>query len=294
MTRKFRRIILWLFVALFIFSSAIIVFLAQGYRIDFRSLSVAKTGGIYIVTSVPDAKIYINDKYAETTSGLIKYGRLIENLLPRNYDVFIYREGFYPWNKTVAVKAGEVVEIKKIILFPIDLKTEKVVQADAKLLVKKFPKLATSTDGFRVRKTVLERLDAEQNKWLPIASNVNYLALSPDGGNMLFATASSGAPSTAVADGDEVKNYSVADKKSETVFSAGETIHYISWLNNSSYFITVSGSDLVITELDALGSKRNSIKLLFNIAFPLNYDADSDTLYFSRDNALYKTRLYTQ
>lgn len=280
MTRGVRRIILWLFVTLFVFSSVLMVFLAQGYKIDFRSFSVTKTGGIYIITSVPDAKIYINDKYAETTGGLIKYSRLVENLLPKNYDIFIYKEGFYPWNKTIVVKAGEVVGIKNVVLFPIDLKTEKVAQADAKSLIKQFPKPATSTGDFRVKKTVLEQFDKVSNKWLPIANNVNYLALSPDGRNVLFAG------------GNEVKVYSFADKKLETVLSAQEKIRYISWLANSYYFITVADSDLIITELDNLGSKRNSIKLLFNIAPPLNYDTDNDILYFSRDNALYKTRLY--
>jgi len=158
MTRKIRRIILWFFVALFFVSSAIIVFLAQGLRFDFRSFNITRTGGIYIVTSVPDAKIYINDAYAQATGGLIKYGRLVENLLPRNYDVFVYKEGFYPWNKTIAVKAGKVVEIKNVVLFPIDLKIEKVAQADVKSLIKQFPKPATSTDGFRIRKTVLEKV----------------------------------------------------------------------------------------------------------------------------------------
>ncbi len=282
MTRKIRRIILWFFVALFFVSSAIIVFLAQGLRFDFRSFNITRTGGIYIVTSVPDAKIYINDAYTQATGGLIKYGRLVENLLPRNYDVFVYKEGFYPWNKTIAVKAGEVVEIKNVVLFPIDLKTEKVAQADMGPLIKEFPKPATSTDGFRIRKSVLEQFNKAKNEWLPVASDVSYMALSPNGSNMLFAGE------------NEVKVYSIADKKSETVLSAGETIRYISWLTDSSYFITVAGSDLIITELDALSSKRNSIKLLFNIAFPLNYDADDDILYFSRDNTLYKTRLYTQ
>ena len=189
MTRKIRRIILWFFVALFFVSSAIIVFLAQGLRFDFRSFNITRTGGIYIVTSVPDAKIYINDAYAQATGGLIKYGRLVENLLPRNYDVFVYKEGFYPWNKTIAVKAGEVVEIKNVVLFPIDLKIEKVAQADVKSLIKQFPKPATSTDGFRIKKAVLELLDANNDKWLPVANNVKYMALSPNGGNMLFATA---------------------------------------------------------------------------------------------------------
>lgn len=282
MTRKIRRIILWFFIALSLASSAVIVFLAQGYRVDFRTLRVTKTGGIYIVTSVSAAKIYIDDKYAQTTGGLIKYGTLVENLLPRNYDVFIYKEGFYPWNKTIAVKAGGVVEVKNVVLFPIDLKTEKIAQADAKAIIKQFPKPATSTDSFRLRKTVFERFDESKNKWLPIADNVSYMAFSPDGSNALFVG------------GDEVKNYSAAEKKSETVLSAQENIRYISWLANSSYFIAVVDSDLIITELDALGSKRNSIKLLFNIAFPLNYNADDDILYYSRDNTLYKTHLYAQ
>jgi hypothetical protein len=42
---------------------------------------------------------------------------LIENLLPRNYDVKIAKNGFYPWKKTLEIKEKQVTEIKNIVLF---------------------------------------------------------------------------------------------------------------------------------------------------------------------------------
>src|SRR3989344_5961884 len=131
MTRRIRRVIFLMFVVFFVAISVGVVFFAQGYRFDFDSLKIVKTGGIFIDTSVDAAKIYINDKYVGTTGGILKYTSLISGLTPKNYNVFIYKENFYPWNKVVEIKNGMVVEFKNIILFPLEFERIKVVEVPA-------------------------------------------------------------------------------------------------------------------------------------------------------------------
>src|SRR3989344_2490670 len=128
MTRLFRHFIFLIFVAFFVITSAMVILFAQGYRVDFASLKIVKTGGIFIKTSADEAKIYINDKYVGSTGGILNYSNLISGLKPKNYSIFIYKENYYPWNKSVEIKNGMVVELSNIILFPLELKRVKVAE----------------------------------------------------------------------------------------------------------------------------------------------------------------------
>ncbi len=133
MTRKFRRFIFLIFIVFFVVSSIIAILFAQGYRFDFNSLKIVKTGGIFIKTSTDSAKIYIDDKYIESTSGILSHSALISSLAPKNYNVFVYKENYYPWNKTVEVKNGMVAELNSIILFPLELKKIKIAELPSRL-----------------------------------------------------------------------------------------------------------------------------------------------------------------
>src|SRR3989344_9692937 len=128
MTIGFRRFIFWIFVILFIAASVIIILFAQGWRFDFNSFKIVKTGGIFIKTTVPDAKIYVSDEYIGSTAGILNYTKLVGDLAPKNYNLFIYKEGYYPWNKMVEVKNGLVTELFSVTLFPLDIKKVKIAQ----------------------------------------------------------------------------------------------------------------------------------------------------------------------
>ena len=128
MTRQIRRFIFLIFVVFFIAISIGVVLFAQGYRVDFDSLKIVKTGGIFIDTSIDGAKIYINDEYVGTTSGILKYNALVSGLTPKNYNIFIYKENYYPWNKVMEIKDGMAVELKNIILFPLEFKRVKIIE----------------------------------------------------------------------------------------------------------------------------------------------------------------------
>ncbi len=282
MTRRIRRFIFLIFVAFFVAISAGVVLFAQGYRIDFDSLKIVKTGGIFIDTSIDGAKIYINDKYVGTTDGLLKYTALMSGLTPKNYNIFIYKENYYPWNKVVEIKNGMVVELKNIILFPLEFKRTKVVEVplqafseftvhDNKLEIKntktKTVKIYNLTDG---------KLLATEK--LILATSTNEI-ISPDKNKKLFF----------------LNNELRVDKDLITTFES--PVDFFDWFDDSEHLLWLNNNELTIAELDNRGGKRNSVKYYLNIDSPVFWDRNNFNFYFfdktSKTDILYKINLKT-
>jgi len=66
------------------------------------------------------ADIYINGNLNEQTDFFFG-SSLVENLLPRKYDVEIKKSGYQPWSKKLEVKEKEVTEARNILLLPAKL-----------------------------------------------------------------------------------------------------------------------------------------------------------------------------
>lgn len=272
MTRRFRRVIFLIFVCFFVAASIIVVFFAQGYRIDFKSLSFIKTGGIFVETSINNAKIYIDDKYIESTNGVLNHNTLIEGLTPKIYNVFIYKENYYPWNKVVEVKSGTVVELSNIILFSlvpektqvIDLPAQTVSEFSVKnnTVELKNNKTKTATvysldDGkllskekFTTATSVKEFISPDENKKLEII------------GNQLWLT------------------YLKKTGEKELIATHKTPISFSNWFNDSEHIIWFADNELNVAELDNRGGKRNSIKLYLNINAPVFWDRNNSKFYF--------------
>ena len=242
MTRRFRRFIFLIFAIFFVVSSIIVILFAQGYRFSFDSLKITKTGGIFIKTSTDGAKIYINDKYVESTSGILSHSTLISGLTPKNYNVFIYKESYYPWNKTVEVKNGMVAELNNIILFPLELKKNKIVELPSHLN-------ATSSE---------EVISPDKNKKLYTLNNQIWIEYLND------------------IKKEPVKN--AGEKELVAIYNS--PVIFFDWFNDSEHLIWFADGELTIAELDNRGGKRNSIKFYLNIDLPVFWDRDNSDFYF--------------
>lgn len=225
---------------------------AQGWRLDFESLKISKTGGIFIKTSVPGVKIYVNDEYQKSTGSLLSYNALIEGLLPKNYNVFVYKENFYPWNKTIEVRSGLVAAFKSVILFPLELQKIKVAE---------LPPAATTT-----------------------TSNI-----SPDGGKSLLISGRE-IGIVYLKDFNET-NPPKKSKDTEFIAAAESTIDYAEWLSDSEHVFWLSGGSLNVAEIDGRGGKRNMIKFFLNVAPPFFFDRETNSLYYFEKKILYKISL---
>jgi hypothetical protein len=119
----FRKVLFYLFFAIYLVLCPIIILYAFGYIFTPKvEEGFAKTGLIHIETLPSNASISIaNRRYTEKTPASIR------NLLPGPYDVKISLRGFRPWVRKVEVEPGNAVNFEKVLLVPQDLKTKTLI-----------------------------------------------------------------------------------------------------------------------------------------------------------------------
>lgn len=117
MTRRTRTTLLIVLIVLFALIAPSVILYSQGYRFDFETKRLVQTGTFYFKVFPRSTEIYLDGKFKKKTS-MLTGSVLIENLLPKKYDIEIKKEGFHPWQKSLEVKERRVTEAKNIILFP--------------------------------------------------------------------------------------------------------------------------------------------------------------------------------
>jgi len=121
MSRNFRTFLFIFFVSVFVIVTPSLVLYAQGYRINWPlepgKKLVVKTGGFFVKTTPKQADVYINGKLREQTDFFFG-SALLENFLPRQYQVEIKKTGYQTWGKNLEIKEKEVTEIRNVTLFP--------------------------------------------------------------------------------------------------------------------------------------------------------------------------------
>src|SRR5260221_7337856 len=100
--------------------TALVIFLGSGYRIDFGGNGAILSGtGLLVTTSSPNgAQVIINGHLTTATDNTI-------NLAPGEYDVKIFKEGYFAWEKKITIKK-EVVSKADALLFPSAPKLENI------------------------------------------------------------------------------------------------------------------------------------------------------------------------
>jgi hypothetical protein len=122
MTRRFRRIILLATTLFFILTAPLVLGYAWGYSFDWQKKKPVLTGGFYLKSIPKKAEVYIDDKPKKETPAFIK------RLIPREYQVKVVKEGFYPWQKNLKIESKLVTEARNILLIPINPKIKVVDQ----------------------------------------------------------------------------------------------------------------------------------------------------------------------
>jgi len=119
MTKRTRTVLFLICLFLFLLVAPAVVLYSQGYRIDFDSKKITQIGGLFLKVLPKQVEIFIDDKLKKKTDFFFG-SALIENLLPKKYQVVIKKEGYLPWEKNLEIREKEVTEAKDIILFPGD------------------------------------------------------------------------------------------------------------------------------------------------------------------------------
>lgn len=280
MTRRFRRFIFWIFVVFFVALSIAVSLIAQGWRFDFNTLKVVKTGGIYIKTSVTEAKVYINDKYYKSTGGLLNYTVLLSGLVPKQYSIFIYKDGYFPWNKTIEVKNGLVTELSHIILLPIKLNktkiTEIITQQISEFSVKD-KMIEIKNNKTKITKTYNFEGTLVSSEKFKIATSSPLRVTSPDEKKELFVSE------------NKIWISYISDEKEDPARKIGETdlvspyegpIKFFDWFNDSEHVIWYANSELKVAERDDRGGKRYAASFYLSIDSPVFWNQQNSEFYF--------------
>ncbi len=114
-----RKILFYLFLALYLFLCPLIILYAFGYILTPKvEVGFVKTGLIHVESLPENASLSIaHRRYVEKTPATIR------NLLAGAYDVKLALAGYRPWMRTVQVEPGKASNFSKILLLPEKLKT---------------------------------------------------------------------------------------------------------------------------------------------------------------------------
>ena len=91
-----------------------ILFYAQGYRFNWKSMKLVRTGIVDIVSYPKSAQVYIDNKLRDDTTPFA------ENLLPGVYDIEVKKDGYVNWSTAFRVEAEKVTSFDNIVLFKKD------------------------------------------------------------------------------------------------------------------------------------------------------------------------------
>lgn len=303
MRKKTRRLIFGLAVGLFLIISCAVVLFALGYKYDFVQNKLLKTGSFGIKSNV-NAKVYINDGLAGTTSFLtnsFSKGRL----LPRSYRVRIERNKYQAWQKLITVQAGGFTDFPRVVLVPDNL--------DKSVLATSSFTRVTFVEFNPTQKVVV--LGNGRIKEARDLSSGQRLKAAPTPLVTPRLLASSVAGPAAIA--DNISKIISPDNNKKAWFADHEI--WVEWLNNSGYqpyhnegettlitrfsgqisdiqwykdsehlIVNVSGA-LKFLELDDRGGIN--IFDLASISGPFYYDRDQDAIYKMDGNKLIRLDL---
>lgn len=89
-----------------------LILLANGYKINYQTYKLEKTGMIYLSSTPAEAQVFINGQLKAT-----KTPYKLSNIFPGRYDIKLTAVGFHDWQETLRVEAEMTAERRSIILF---------------------------------------------------------------------------------------------------------------------------------------------------------------------------------
>lgn len=138
MTKKTRLIILLVCILLFIFIAPSIVLYSLGYKIDFEQKKIVATGGIYLKIWPQPAEVFVNSKLKGKTK-MFSDDIFVQNLLSKQHNILIKKDGYFPYEKIIDVKENEVAKLEHIILFKENIPFESLKDGQASPFKKQEP-----------------------------------------------------------------------------------------------------------------------------------------------------------
>lgn len=163
MTKKTRLIILLICTVLFLMITPYVVLYSLGYKIDFTKRKIIATGGIYVRVLPQETNITI-DSNIKNKTGIFSNSIFVQNLLPREHHILIEKEGYYDYEKNLAVEENEVTKLENVILFKQHMLFEKLADP------KQFASFnQTPPEKFTIKNNNLYYANSTKNSQLTLA-----------------------------------------------------------------------------------------------------------------------------
>lgn len=151
----------------------------QGYRFDFSTFRLIKTGVIYLEFTPKDSKISVNGVAEQ------KYSSFTLNTPPGFYSISVSKDGFTPWLEQFHLDSGSVFDYRNIILFKSDITATKLTDSDKiKLINAPLDVLAANSPGqllsneyeIWIDKTLVTRFSEPIGRviWYPDMAHIVY------------------------------------------------------------------------------------------------------------------------
>ncbi|MFH1255120.1 MAG: PEGA domain-containing protein [bacterium] len=294
MTLKVRRILSLAFIILFFLITPALILYAAGYKISKNGFSMQRTG-MFIIDSKPEgAKIYIDGEIQKYWQGSIFGNKKfiatpakIKNLLPGEYNVKLELEGYWSWQKKLAINQGDSTFAENIYLFK-NILPVLIAQADSgslRLSPTKNQAVILSSDAI----TFLNLRDESERQEKKISGGKDIFG--PESGDKIIIGDYLYDNSNNSAEAEDLKKlyknssaYKLSgnflyyrDKNSiyraeppgspEKIISGGDFDDYLV-KNNILYLITRSGQT---TNLEAIGESTGQIIKSISLPYSENY-----------------------
>lgn len=115
---------------LFFIAAPTIILYTAGFRYSAEAKKIIQTGIIYLTIKPPEGiKIFADGKEVKEnliTRGMINKDYILNNLIPKSYNVKISKEGFWTWEKNLAVSKGLITYAEPLLL-PLNPKNDLLI-----------------------------------------------------------------------------------------------------------------------------------------------------------------------
>ena len=276
MTKKTRLIILLICIICFSAIAPILVAYSMGYRFDFEKMKIVATGGIYVRT-FPSADIITIDSNISEKPGFLANSIFVQSLLPKNHTVFVIKDGYHDYSKTLTVEENKVTKLENILLIKNKIKFETVLTAGPTIQLSPFDKI----EKYIIKNSNLYYSNATENatltatqKTTPVIKgsiafslmNNNIIWLGSDG--FLYQT-------------DQSNLSTKPTKLILTPLKISKDGYYKIATNGQNIFVINNGN------LSILNTKINSLDDPYGLAKDVKISPDGKNIIFYNDKDIY-------
>jgi len=269
--QKVRAFLFYLSLAVFLIGLPFILSFSLSYKFNMRTLKFAKAGLIDLKTQPSNASVYLDGKLLNE-----KTPATINELLPGEYNIRLELDKHYPWLGEVAVEAGKVTRLDKIILFSLRPDIKQISQNRASFFWVEKDKIYYINEDDNI--IYSSNLEGEHFKEIGNFPDISPLPkkwkVSPDKEKLLFFN-----PHQIVVVYLEPRHKSFYDTFPLVLDFPNHRVIDVFWHSDSYHLVLITDKTIDVLEAKPKAEVINLVDLSKKNTSAY-YDENIDTLYF--------------